>query len=131
MALLGRGRRGGYPSRAYPLYMATAASHTLRPDRPLTGRFVRVQPLEERHREGLRAAGAEDPLDFRYMAYPGDFDRWFDDALGSAVEVPFAVIWNGSEAGSTRYLNFEASHKRVEIGWTWLRPSVWGTGANV
>ncbi len=22
-------------------------------------------------------------------------------------------------------------HRRVEIGWTWLRPSAWGTGANV
>jgi N-acetyltransferase len=33
--------------------------------------------------------------------------------------------------GSTRYLNFEPAHRRVEIGWTWLRRSAWRTGANV
>jgi RimJ/RimL family protein N-acetyltransferase len=103
----------------------------LRPNGPLVGRFVRVEPLEERHREGLRAAAAENADVFLYMAYPGDFDRWFDDALGSASDVAFAVLWAGSEAGSTRYLAYEPQHKRVEIGWTWLRPTAWGTGANV
>ena len=34
-------------------------------------------------------------------------------------------------SGSTRYLNFAPEHRRVEIGWTWLRRSAWGTGANV
>ena len=97
----------------------------------MTGRFVRVEPLEERHREGLRAAAAEVPAIFRFMAYPGEFDRWFDDALAAPAEVAFAVVFGGSEAGSTRYLNYEPQHRRVEIGWTWLRPSAWRTGANV
>ncbi len=65
------------------------------------------------------------------MAYPGDFDRWFDEALAAPGDVAFAVVAGGREAGSTRYLNFEPYHRRVEIGWTWLRPSAWGTGANV
>ena len=89
-----------------------------------------MEPLEERHREGLREAAAEDPEIFRYMAYPGDFDLWFDEALGGADDA-FAVVAGGREAGSTRYLNFEPYHRRVEIGWTWLRPSARGTGANV
>ena len=38
---------------------------------------------------------------------------------------------DGREVGSTRYLNFVPEHRRVEIGWTWLRRSAWGTGANV
>ncbi len=90
-----------------------------------------MEPLEERHREGLREASAEDPEIFRYMAYPGDFDRWFDEALTAPDEVAFAVVAAGREAGSTRYLAFEPYHRRIEIGWTWLRPSAWGTGANV
>jgi RimJ/RimL family protein N-acetyltransferase len=28
-------------------------------------------------------------------------------------------------------LNFVPEHRRVEIGWTWLRRSAWRTGANV
>jgi RimJ/RimL family protein N-acetyltransferase len=92
---------------------------------------VRVEPLEERHRDGLRAAAGEDPGIFAWMAYPGDFDRWFDDALAAPDDIAFAVIFAGTEAGSTRFLNYEVAHLRAEIGWTWLRPSAWRTGANV
>jgi RimJ/RimL family protein N-acetyltransferase len=99
------------------------------PDGPLEGRIVTVEPLAERHREGLRAA-ASDVSIFRYMAWPGDFDRYFDEALASG-DVPFAVCVGGEPAGSTRYLNVVPDHRRVEIGWTWLRRSAWGTGANV
>jgi N-acetyltransferase len=102
----------------------------LRPDGPLLGKIVTVEPLDERHREGLRTAAGEDPGIFRYTIYSGDFDLWFDDARDSAADVPFAVLAEGHEVGSTRYLNYEAVHRRVEIGWTWLRPSAWGTGAN-
>jgi RimJ/RimL family protein N-acetyltransferase len=28
-------------------------------------------------------------------------------------------------------LNIEPRHRRVEIGWTWMRRSQWGSGANV
>jgi RimJ/RimL family protein N-acetyltransferase len=107
------------------------SSSTLRPSEPLAGRFVQVEPLAAHHREGLRAAAAEDPGIFRFMVYPGEFDRWFDEALAAPVDVPFAVVFAGAEAGSTRYMNHEARHRRAEIGWTWLRPSAWGTGANV
>jgi RimJ/RimL family protein N-acetyltransferase len=92
---------------------------------------VSVEPLEERHRRGLRAAADEAPEIFRYMAYPGDFDVWFDEALAAPDDVAFAVVAGGREAGSTRYLGFQPHHRRVEIGWTWLRPSAWGTGANI
>jgi RimJ/RimL family protein N-acetyltransferase len=64
------------------------------------------------------------------MAWPGDFDRWFEEALASD-DVAFAVCVGGDPVGSTRYLNFEPAHRRVEIGWTWLRRSAWRTGANV
>jgi N-acetyltransferase len=107
------------------------SSSALRPDEPFAGRLVQVEPLEERHREGLRAAATEDPDVFRFLAYPGEFDRWFDEALAPSSDVPFAVVFGGAEAGSTRYLNYEPHHRRAEIGWTWLRPSTWGTGANV
>lgn len=102
----------------------------LRPDEALTGRIVSVEPLAERHREGLREAAAEDPGIFRFMMYPGDFDPWFDEALVDPDFVSFAVVVDGQEVGSTRYCYYDAHHRRVEVGWTWLRPSAWGTGAN-
>lgn len=89
-----------------------------------------MEPLDERHREGLRAAAAAGPEIFRFVAWPGDFDRYFDEALASA-DVAFAVCREGEPVGSTRYLNASPEHRRVEIGWTWLRRSAWGTGANV
>ena len=33
--------------------------------------------------------------------------------------------------GSTRYLNLRPEHRGLEIGWTWISPSAWSTGANV
>ena len=103
----------------------------LAPDAPLVGSRVRVEPLAERHREGLRAAAAEAPASFRYMAMRWTpFDRWFDDSLSVADEIPFALIAGGREAGSTRFLAVSPEHRRAEIGWTWLRRSAWGTGVN-
>jgi RimJ/RimL family protein N-acetyltransferase len=103
----------------------------IRPSDPLVGRLARVEPLEERHREGLREAAAEDPEIFRYMTWPGDFDRWFEEALAAPGDVAFAVVGPGGEAGSTRYLGYAPEHRRLEIGWTWLRPSTHRSGLNV
>jgi N-acetyltransferase len=102
----------------------------LRPAEPFIGRLVRVEPLAEHHRDGLRAAMEESPEIFRYMVYPG-FDRWFEHALRAEHEIPFAVLVDGREVGSTRFLNIVPEHRRVEIGWTWVVRSQWGKGANV
>jgi RimJ/RimL family protein N-acetyltransferase len=104
----------------------------LRPDGALAGRIVRAEPIEERHREGLREAAEAEPQIHRFTnMYTLGFDRWFDLALESANEVPFVVVVGGRPVGSSRYLNVEPFHRRVEIGWTWLERGQWGTGANI
>jgi RimJ/RimL family protein N-acetyltransferase len=104
----------------------------LRPTAPLEGQLVRLETIDERHREGLRAAAARDPQIHRYTNMESfGFDRWFDLALATEREVPFVVLVDGVPSGSTRYLNVEPMHKRLEIGWTWLERAQWGTGANV
>ena len=104
----------------------------LRSEGPLDGRIVRAEPIEERHREGLRAAAERDPEIHRFTnMYSLGFDRWFDLALASESEVPFVVHVGAKPVGSSRFLNVEALHKRVEIGWTWLERAQWGTGANI
>jgi len=57
-----------------------------------------------------------------------------EDALRTAAtgaEIPFATIRTGRVVGSTRFLALRPEHASVEIGWTWLDPSAWGTGVNV
>jgi N-acetyltransferase len=103
----------------------------------LTGRWVTLEPLDERHREGLRGA-ADDPRIWPFMhidARGPEFDRWFNETVASraaGAQFPFAVRRNddGRWAGSTSYLDFVARHRRVEIGWTWYNPSEWATATN-
>jgi N-acetyltransferase len=105
---------------------------SLRPPAAIEGRIVRLEPIAEHHREGLREAAERDPQIHRYTnMYSLGFDGWFDLALASEKEVPFVVHVAGRPVGSSRYLNVEPFHKRVEIGWTWLERAQWGTGANV
>jgi N-acetyltransferase len=104
----------------------------LRPEAPFQGRIVRVEPIEERHREGLREAAEQEPQIHRFTnLYSFGFDPWFDAALGSETEIPFVVHVGDRPVGSTRYLNIEPFHRRAEIGWTWLERPQWGTGANI
>jgi len=87
----------------------------LRPDTPFDGQFVRVKPIAERHREGLREVAEQEPQIHRYTGmYSLGFDRWFDEALGSETEVPFIVHVDGRPVGSTRYMNIDPFHRRSQ-----------------
>ena len=116
-------------SAAYP---TPGRPNGLRPDTPLQGCIVRVEPIAERHRDGLREAAEREPQIHRFTnMYTLGFERWFDLALESDAEIPFVVHVDGRPVGSTRYLNVEPAHRRTEIGWTWLERPQWGTGANI
>ena len=104
----------------------------------LRGRLVLLEPLREEHREDL-AAAASDPAVWRWMTVDGSraeiFARWLDDALEAAAagtELPFVQrdARTGAALGSTRYLALAPEHRCLEIGYTWLVRSAWGTGAN-
>jgi RimJ/RimL family protein N-acetyltransferase len=106
----------------------------------LRGRLVTVEPLAAEHEQGLRQAAGDGEL-FRWMprdlgASPEQIRPWLDSSLEAARtnrEVPFAIALadSGTVVGSTRFLEIRLEHLRVEIGWTWLARSVWGTGVNV
>ena len=96
----------------------------LRPPGPLEGRIVRVEPIAERHRDGLRGAAEREPQIHRFTnLYNLGFERWFDQALAAENEIAFVVVVDGRPVGSTRYLNIEPFHRRTEIGWTWVMTS--------
>lgn len=110
------------------------------PSEPLRGRLVALEPLAERHEAGLYAA-AQDPRIWRWLTTdastsPEAFHGWLGSALAArdaGAELPFATVSaaTGEPIGSTRYLALRPEHRSVEIGWTWLSPAAWGTGANV
>jgi RimJ/RimL family protein N-acetyltransferase len=102
----------------------------------LDGRHVRLEPLEERHREAVRPA-AQHPGIFTVTtsAYGALYDPYIDNALkrsDGVHELAFAVIHKGlgRPVGMTRYLNIEANHKKLEIGSTWYAPEVWSSPVN-
>lgn len=50
----------------------------------------------------------------------------------AGTDYMFAIIDNrtGKIVGSTSLMDISHDHKRLEIGWTWHHPSVWGTAVN-
>jgi RimJ/RimL family protein N-acetyltransferase len=104
----------------------------------LEGRLVRLEPLELRHADGLWEA-SRDARTWQWLSIvqPStrrELDAWVDDALASAeagTELPLVTTSEERVVGSTRYLALRPEHLSVEIGWTWLHPSAWGTGVNV
>jgi RimJ/RimL family protein N-acetyltransferase len=109
------------------------------PDRSLEGRLVRLEPLTEEHREPLRSVAAHPEvwqwMDRRVTESEGGFDQWFDGRLLArrmGEEHGYATLKaDGEPFGSSSFLAPRPIHKGVEIGWTWLTPAAWRTGANV
>ena len=105
----------------------------------LEGELVVLEPLEERHAEGLWQA-AQAPEIWQWLARVGSsreyFDRWMALSLAAAREGREGVFAtrrrrDGELVGSSRYLNVRPADRVVEIGWTWLNPSAWRSGVNV
>jgi RimJ/RimL family protein N-acetyltransferase len=105
----------------------------------LTGSIVTLEPLRPEHAGELWEA-AQAPEIWAWLAHLGEsrelFDRWFALSLEAAEggrEGPFATRLNanGRLVGSSRFLNVRPTDRVVEIGWTWLHPRAWRSGANV
>jgi RimJ/RimL family protein N-acetyltransferase len=106
----------------------------------LAGELVRLEPLAPAHEDGLWQA-SRDPRIWRWLSIHQpqtctELHRYVEEALASAAagsELPFATIRQSDDrvVGSSRFLALRPEHGSVEIGWTWLEPEMWGTGANV
>jgi len=105
----------------------------------LEGGHVRLEPLDyDKHWDGLRAVALEPSLWAVTTSKVWDepsLRRYFDAALAdqrAGTMLPFVTIHraSGRVAGSTRFGNYAAAHKRVEIGWTWLGSEFQRTACN-
>ncbi|HVT35539.1 MAG TPA: GNAT family protein [Nevskiaceae bacterium] len=102
----------------------------------LRGVHVTLEPLSMSHHAALTEAGA-DPAISRWFPKPvtgaQNMREFIDEAMRMLAEgksVPFAIRAGADYVGSTRFANIEATHRRAEIGWTWLTPSVQRSAVN-
>ncbi len=103
--------------------------------KPLCDNHVELAVFEDKYIEGLRTACTEDTE--IWQIYPLDFLGNFDASLAVFAEMPnlvrYAVLdpaQNGLIVGMTNYLNPDPETKSVEIGGTYITPSVRGIGLN-
>jgi RimJ/RimL family protein N-acetyltransferase len=104
----------------------------------LEGSIVTLEPLREEHAEELWEV-AQAPEIWAWLANLNErerFDLWMRltlEAVQAGSEGPFTTrdANTGRAIGSSRYLNVRPHDRVVEIGWTWLNPSAWRSGANV
>ena len=100
---------------------------------PMTGDGCRAERFEERHREALKAACAEDPDIWAIYANnfgPDGFDASIDYYTSSPRNRTF-VLYDGDElAGMSSYLGIDEARQVLEIGGTYYRPHLRGTGFN-
>jgi RimJ/RimL family protein N-acetyltransferase len=89
--------------------------------------------MTETHREALRAACAEDP-DLWQIYYadfsPPAFDSSFDELMAREGWHRFALFNGDNFAGMSCFLNIDPSRQTLEIGSTYYRPALRGTGFN-
>jgi len=104
----------------------------------LEGSIVVLEPLAEEHVEELweAAQAAEIWAWLAHLNKRETFDKWIElsfEAAQAGREGIFVTreVRNGEVVGSSRYLNVRPADRVVEIGWTWLNPSAWRSGANV
>lgn len=53
-------------------------------------------------------------------------------AKNEKTEFPFVIVdkQSGDIIGSTRFMDIDDKHQRLEIGYTWLTPAYWRTAIN-
>jgi N-acetyltransferase len=105
----------------------------------LEGRYVRLEPLSEKHIPDLTIAGQDESI-WQYMLYgvittEEGMRAWVRDILSRqarGTDLPFTVIHLGSgrAIGGTRFMDIRPQHRGVEIGGTWYATVYQRTAVN-
>lgn len=104
----------------------------------LDGTHVRLEPLTAGHATELLPAALHEAL-WRWTVSQvrtgADLDRYIAQALReqeAGTALPFATVHrsSGRAIGSTRFGNYDAANRRVEIGWTWIAPQFQRSAVN-
>jgi RimJ/RimL family protein N-acetyltransferase len=105
----------------------------------LTGRRAQLLPLVDGHASALFEASRHDEIwAFLDESSPTTVDevRAFitfalqDQQAGNRLAFTIVDRLSGEVVGTTSFTRIRPAHRGLEIGWTWLTPSTWGTGIN-
>ena len=100
---------------------------------PMTGDCCRAELYEQRHYDALKAACAEDKDIWAIYANnfgPDGFDDSIDRYTANPNNRTF-VLFDGDElAGMSSFLGIDEGRQTLEIGGTYYRPHLRGTGFN-
>jgi RimJ/RimL family protein N-acetyltransferase len=108
--------------------------------RPVTleGEHVRLEPVSPEHIQGLLAAGRDESI-WRWMprrpVTRDDFQSVVEHAIAEQQHgrgLTWATVHRatGEVVGSTSFLNVSAHDNRLEIGATWITPTLQRTAIN-
>ncbi|WDU79857.1 GNAT family N-acetyltransferase [Lysinibacillus sp. G01H] len=104
----------------------------------LENEVVKLKPLELSDTQGLLEAGSY-PEIWSHMSTTiekrEDVNSFVENALkakNEKTEFPFVIVdkQSGDIIGSTRFMDIDDKHQRLEIGYTWLTPAYWRTAIN-
>ena len=102
-------------------------------ERPMSGDRCRAVPFDDSLRAALKAACAEDTAIWAIYSTPFDpehFDASIDTLAGHPANRVFVLFDGGELAGMSSFLGIDAVRQVVEIGGTYYRPHLRGTGFN-
>lgn len=105
----------------------------------LIGVQVALIPLAKEHFDELDLLARERKI---WEFIPTDMSthekryQVFSNAIIERVkgtQFPFVIYHQKDNKiiGSTRLMNIEPQHRKLEIGWTWLHPAYWSTAVNL
>lgn len=104
----------------------------------LHGQFIRLEPMDTTHIEGLQAAandGALWELWFTSVPKPEAMEAYVLKVLDGQSKnqfLPFVVVDNTSNTilGTTRLYDLDPANRRLKIGYTWYAKTAQRTGVN-
>lgn len=115
------------------------SEHWIKHPTTLKGTTVDLIPLERSHFEALFLAAADEKL-WEHVPTDGsireNFERMYDFGLTErekGKQYPFVIYHKRSDEliGSTRLFEIFPEDRKLEIGWTWITASHWGTTVNM
>src|SRR5690625_2525269 len=100
----------------------------------LEGDRVKIRPMEVHHVQELFDAG-NNPDIWTYLPMKVQSIEDMKDLVNRTLQTreqgsTFPDKYSGKIVGSTRFLNISISNRNLEIGSTWLSPTVWRTKIN-
>ncbi|MBC7829653.1 MAG: GNAT family N-acetyltransferase [Chitinophagaceae bacterium] len=113
-------------------------AHWIDPRTKLTGHCVDLLPLTQNHFVELEVV-AHDKRIWEHYVYDGSNADTFKNIFNSALidkekgnQFPFVIFHKQVQRiiGSTRFLDIQLKHKKLEIGSTWIHPDYWATEVN-